>query len=162
MSASVFSRPSDIKSVSLRFWSRVNRGDATECWLWVAGTSDTGYGEMRVHGNVMHAHRISWELAFGPITAGLYVLHSCDTPRCVNPAHLSLGTHTQNMIECGQRGRSPFGVDNHNAKLCDAKVTEMRARYALGESQASIARRFGVCLATAHSALLRHTWKRVP
>lgn len=74
------------------------------CWLWIGvDDGDTGYGRFgpRQH----QAHRVSWLLYRGPIPAGLFVLHRCDVPRCVNPTHLFLGTQTDNVRDCIAKGR---------------------------------------------------------
>ena len=77
-----------------RFWSKVNKTES--CWLWMASTVWNGYGRFRVGSTLQRAHRISWELYNGPIPDGLSILHSCDTPACVRPDHLFLGTQEDN------------------------------------------------------------------
>ena len=84
-----------------RFWSKVAKGD--RCWLWKAGTSH-GYGSFRVDGKVRRAHVVSWKLEHGSYPE-LYVCHSCDTPLCVRPDHLFLGTQVDNMRDCVIKGR---------------------------------------------------------
>lgn len=78
---------------------------AAECWLWTGYCDSKGYGIAGFKGKARKAHRVSFELTFGPIPAGAHVLHSCDNPPCVNPHHLHLGTHTDNMREKVARGR---------------------------------------------------------
>jgi hypothetical protein len=90
-----------------RFWSQVARDSDSKCWEWQAGLNKQGYGMMRFDGPPENAHRISWKLANGRnIPPGMCVMHSCDNRRCVNPAHLSLGTHEQNMADMVAKGRS--------------------------------------------------------
>lgn len=86
------------------FWSYVKKTDT--CWLWTAGKSH-GYGRFYIPGrrSLQAAHRVSFEEHFGPIPARLFVIHSCDVPACVNPAHLRAGTHADNMTDAKQRGR---------------------------------------------------------
>lgn len=71
------------------------------CWLWARAYTGNGYGQLGRRG----AHRASWEAFNGPIPDGLWVLHKCDTPACVNPHHLRLGSQKDNMSECGSKGR---------------------------------------------------------
>jgi hypothetical protein len=89
-----------------RFWKKVNKTDG--CWLWTA-TRIGRYGGFRFEGRSRTAHRVSWELAFGPIPDGLQVLHHCDTPLCVNPQHLFLGTPLDNARDRDSKGRGYNG-----------------------------------------------------
>jgi hypothetical protein len=95
-----------------RFWSKVRIGDINECWLWEAAMNPQGYGQFglerdRAKGinKRVAAHRFAWELTYGPIPEGLSVLHRCDTPLCVNPKHLFLGTQADNMRDMAAKGR---------------------------------------------------------
>lgn len=107
--------PRPRQTVSQRFWSKVAKTDS--CWLWKAGVNK-GYGQFAfsIHKHVpwmRQAHRVAWELSNGSIPAGLSVLHRCDVPLCVNPAHLFLGTHTDNMRDMVAKGRGRF-----NSRSC--------------------------------------------
>ena len=87
-------------------------------WVWVGGRSSAGYGYMSVNGRQTLAHRISWELHYGPIPEGIDVLHRCDRPWCVRPACLFLGTAKENgqdMMQKG-RGRGQFQKGNYPAR----------------------------------------------
>lgn len=77
----------------------------TGCWLWAGGTDSFGYGFFR-HAGEVTAHRVSYTLHIAPIPKGLHVLHKCDVPECVNPAHLFLGTQIDNMKDCARKGRT--------------------------------------------------------
>lgn len=102
--------------IEQRFWTKVNKQgpapahlpDLSGCWLWTAATI-RGYGQILgvLNGKrrPLYAHRVSWELAFGPILNDLEVLHRCDTPLCVRPDHLFLGTQQDNLADARAKGR---------------------------------------------------------
>lgn len=100
------------RTVAERFWSKVEKPTGEDgCWLWTAGLVN-GYGHFRLPSGQCLAHRMSWELANGPVPEGLCVLHKCDNPRCVNPEHLFIGTRADNNRDRAAKGRSITG-DNH-------------------------------------------------
>ena len=91
-----------------RFWSKVDVRGADECWEWQGSRIKGGYGNFRLSAadGMLKAHRMSALLAFGPFDRRLFVLHLCDNPPCVNPSHLALGDHAENMRQRAERGRS--------------------------------------------------------
>ena len=121
-----------------RFWSKISRGGPDECWPWMKGRNDQGYGIIRISGRNHRAHRKSLELKLGrPIRPGAQVLHSCDNPPCCNPAHLREGTQPENMQDMQVRGRRV----NRNTKLDPQQVA---ALIAAPGTQEQVARQFGV------------------
>jgi hypothetical protein len=75
------------------------------CWEWVRGRTRQGYGKLNRNGKRWAAHRFIWTFVNGPIPNGIHVLHKCDNPPCINPDHLWLGTHTDNMRDKVRKGR---------------------------------------------------------
>ena len=78
-----------------RFWQKVRKTES--CWEWTAATNGKGYGHIGVDGRVRRAHRVSWEMANGPIPEGMHIDHRCSNPACVNPSHLRPTTRSQNQ-----------------------------------------------------------------
>ena len=132
----------------------------TGCWLWYLATSDAGYGSFRVAGKTVLAHRKFFERANGPIPRGLHVCHKCDTPQCVNPDHLFLGTASDNMRDMHKKGRwnhldLKTGVRHPMAKLSEGDVRTIRAS---DEPAPMLAARFGVCAETISKVRRRRTY----
>lgn len=148
-----------------KFWSKVAITANDElCWEWQAGTTSFGYGCARFKDKMQSAHRVSWELAYGEIENGLFVLHECDNSACVNPKHLFLGTQQNNVDDMLKKNRSvpPRGEMNGRHKLTSSQVIRIRE---LGEAkqmqQKEIAELMGVSDATVNLILKRKTWKSV-
>ena len=168
-----------------RFWSHVDKRGHDECWLWLAGKYVGGYGALRTAykgRKFVRAPRLAWAIVNGPIPAGLWVLHRCDNPPCVNPAHLFLGTHKDNMRDREAKGRNVMsrhpecsslwgprkpeyqvrGTRCHQAKLDEVKVVELRRKYMAGEPFCRLAREYGVAAWTIQKAVMGRTWAHVP
>ena len=105
-------------SLRERFFGKVIRGQGDACWQWIGAANGPygdsrrgGYGVLAVPGvdprrnHMRLAHRVAWELMRGPVPPGLFVLHSCDNRRCVNPGHLFLGTARDNTRDMMSKGR---------------------------------------------------------
>lgn len=116
-----------------RLWSRVDKSG--DCWLWTGYIHpQRGYGQIsrgRRGEGLLEVHRLSYELSNGPIPDGMMVLHSCDVRNCVNPSHLRVGTHQDNMDDMWSRGRGNrnIGMTNGNVKLTTEQVSDIRQRY---------------------------------
>lgn len=154
-----------------RFWPKVSIGQPSACWEWQGSHSLNGYGQIGVGGRsrkLLGAHRVSWELAYGPIPDKLCVCHHCDNRGCVNPTHLFLGTHSDNSKDAFAKGRmiipkvKLFGEKNPRAKLTEKEVVQIRDEHASGEySLAELGRRFGVGPSTIFKIVTRKRWKHI-
>jgi len=146
------------KTLEERFLAKVQKTDS--CWLWTASIRNYGYGQIGNRpGPPIPAHRVSYELYKGPIPAGIFVLHCCDNPPCVNPDHLFLGTQKDNIRDAAEKGRTARGERKKNAKLTRQGVSEMRAARLNGASLKSLAIRYGVCFQTCSDVCRGKTWK---
>lgn len=147
-----------------RFWSRVQK--TAGCWLWTAALAAVdhgdGYGHFGYQGKDYGAHRYSFELHKGPIPKGLHVCHTCDVRRCVNPAHLFLGTSRDNMADASQKGRMHPGEANGIAKLTEDAVRSIRDFWTGSPGElAYLARAFGVSEGTIRFVVRGVTWRHV-
>lgn len=144
-----------------RFWVKVDRSGS--CWLWKAGRRGDGYGAFQVESKKqVSAHRYSYALHHGEIPKGMVVMHSCDQPLCVNPAHLKLGTNRENAVDSARKARRPRGSWNHQAKLTEGQVLDIRAQYAAGGvSQKELAAGFGISSALVSFIVTRKAWKHI-
>ncbi len=130
----------------LQFEELYEMDESTGCWEWTGTKTTGGYGLFRCLRQDMPAHRFSWWMYHGPIPDGIYVLHHCSNPGCVNPEHLFLGTakdRTRNMGKKGQ-GKHLKGADHNNAKLSKDDVDEIKKLVEAGYTGASIARQFNI------------------
>ncbi len=149
-------------------------GGPDACWLWTRTRDDRGYGRIYTptRQRSERAHRIAYELAHGPITDGMSVCHHCDNPPCCNPAHLFLGTHSDNMRDMVAKGRDsartkpercPRGECHGSAKLTETKVREIRRRYAAGGvSQSALASEYGVTQWSICMVTRGRSWAHIP
>ena len=128
-----------------RLMLRVEYELNTGCWLWSGGTNGAGYGNIAINNRARMTHRVSFEAKNGPIPPGMFVCHRCDTPPCINPDHLFLGTHADNMADkrAKRRGRGLRGERHPLARLSDGQVLEIYALKGV-TPQPEIARRYGI------------------
>lgn len=133
----------------------------TACWLWTGKKGNAGYGVIGVgstrNGSAGHqyAHRVMWQETVSAIPLGQHVRHRCDTPACVNPSHLELGTQADNVRDMWVRGRGWARFTAHD-------VQEIRRRSCEGESQRSIARDLGTSHQLIGMIVRRQIWAHVP
>lgn len=146
-----------------RFDAKWREDPKTGCWIWTASIAGKGYGQLKIPGarRQVYAHRLAWELAYGPIPEGFLVCHRCDTPRCVNPAHLFLGSHADNLQDMASKDRHLKGERNAQAKMTEAQVEEVFDLRAAAWSQREIAERFGVGQMNICRILRGDRWRHV-
>lgn len=188
------------RTLAERFWAKVNKDGPTPahcpdlgpCWLWTGAKNAKGYGSIGSSGGRagrnLYAHRVSWELHQGAIPNGLWVLHHCDNPPCINPAHLWLGTASDNMYDMTRKGRNVShthpekvaagirryhaanpganaGTRNGRACLTDGDIPVIRSRYgdgAKGTRLIDLADEYGVTIQSIWGIVKRRTWQHVP
>ena len=148
-----------------KFWDKVLIPfESSECWMWQAYRDKHGYGRFRKPGkNQVPAHRIAYQIAYGPVDQATLICHTCDTPPCVNPRHLFAGTPQDNMNDKIKKGRSntPRG-EQKTCKLSEAAVRELRKRYIPGVlSMNKLATEFGVDAETVRDVIRGKTWMHV-
>lgn len=134
------------KPISDRLRAKVAKTDSPdECWEWIGATQNNGYGVLKEGApsrKMITAHRAMWILENGPIPVGAVVLHSCDNRKCVNPAHLTLGTQSDNIKDAIAKGR--FN-QSRKAALTTQQANEVRFLLASkAKTQNEIAQEFGV------------------
>lgn len=136
----------------------------TGCRTWTGATDGAGYGLIKERGRWLRAHRVAWILARGAIPAGLCVLHRCDNRRCVNPAHLFIGTRADNSADMAAKGRGRRGGRPDDwvttPKLTPNDVAAIRDRYRVGARQTALAEEFGVSVSAISRAVRGDTWPR--
>lgn len=180
-----------------RFWAKVDKNGPTcphmntACWIWMVTSQRNPYGAIRIGSTTIKPHRVSWMIANGPIphdgsSHGMCVCHKCDNPACVNPEHLVLGTHADNMRDMATKNRHgsrtkpgswPSGERHFfrqhpefrrrgeslaHSKLTSAQVIKIRAIYAAGSiSMKALGARFGVSASSICMIVNRDIWQHI-
>jgi len=166
-----------LQEIEERFWSKVDKsGGDDACWVWTAHRSSKRYGGFKAYGRTQQAHRFVWQITHGLIADGLCVCHHCDNPLCVNPSHLFLGTHQENMTDMVRKNRHkpasagdqhPMrlnpeivlrGETNGYAKLTETDVRSIRESCSSGKT---LAHQFGVSQGTISRIRQRVSWRHI-
>lgn len=152
-----------------RFWASVNRTDS--CWLWDGPIDGRGYGRFNARRNgktkVIRASRLSYAMAHGEFDPELFVCHHCDTPLCIRPDHLFLGTHHDNMQDMIRKnraatsGRTRIGEKNPRAKLTWSIVREIRhALDVQSMTEDQIVATYGIARSTVFDLAHNRRWPK--
>jgi len=137
------------------------------CMEWQGAiTARTGYGKVKSNGKAVDVHRALWVAHNGSIPAGQHVCHRCDNRRCIQPAHLFLGTHSENMLDASAKGRLPNnatrGEDSTSAKLTESQVLEIQFLALSGMfTMKAIGDQFGVSRRTVGQIKRSETWRHL-
>ena len=134
--------------------------DKNGCWLWERYLTKAGYGQLKFERKTILAHRLSWEIKYGEIPENLCICHKCDVRSCVNPEHLFIGTHVDNMKDRNMKGRAKgLKGENHNkAKLSNKDVLYIRKNKLPKKALAKI---FKVSNNTIKDIISKRTWKHI-
>jgi hypothetical protein len=173
----VLPRASNSRPLADRLWEKVTRKGPGDCWDWTGTVNEWGYGHIRFGGRTVGAHRAAFFVANGhwpePVCR-----HSCDNPKCCNPAHLLEGSVADNNHDMVQRGRDrhPTGAEhgtktspssvrrgtaNSAAKLTEAEVRAIRSARAAGVERQVLAEQYGLNESTVYNIVTRRSWKHV-
>lgn len=137
-----------------KFWSLVNKSDG--CWLWTGSKNENGYGVFSYRGKEWRAHRLAYFFINGHIPEDEKACHQCDTPACVNPHHIFLGSQTENIKDCVSKNRNQRGERSGHAKLTELDVIAIR-----GDSRSGklIGEQYGISRNHANSIKKGTFWK---
>jgi len=161
----------------IRFLKNQPIAAPSDCWLWEGNCDRCGYGKFSVNGHYIGAHRIAYFLEHGNIPKNLEVMHACDNPRCVNPAHLNLGSHKENMHDCIKRnrfnrpsgkawqkahaGKQARGERAGAARLTEKAVLEILKAFKNGKTRQELAKQYNVSWTTVNFIVKRKSWRHV-
>lgn len=145
----------------IAFFAQVAFEPMSGCWLWEGSRHSHGYGLFHRGGSCGgYAHRFSYEMANGPIPTGLEVRHTCNNTSCVNPDHLVVGTHKENMEDMARAGTQK-GTKNPAAMVTHEQVLEIRSRRMQGEKYKDIAVDYGMSPSSVRSIAVGINWKHI-
>ena len=150
----------------LPFWERVAAQIETNengCHIFTGSKDDCGYGRINKDGKLVRLHRAVYEREHGWIPSGSVVMHKCDTPACINPEHLSLGTQVMNIKDMDRKGRrrSQVGSEHAHAKLTEKDIPVIRDRLVKGETCIAMSEDYPVCEEMIRAIKKNRAWTHV-
>ena len=141
-----------------KFWARVDIKEDVYCWNWKGCKTKSGYGSVKINGETLAAHRVSFQFLNGPLEITDVVRHACDNPICCNPYHLFAGSHADNVADRVLKDRSAKGQSNGRAKLTEVQVIEiLKSNLTTNE----LAEKFGVTNGAISLIRKRKNWKHL-
>jgi hypothetical protein len=144
-----------------KFWNKVEMIPFHDCWEWTSKSKDL-YGRIIINKKPIRAHRMSWQLHYGPIPKGLFVCHKCDNPGCVRPDHLFLGTNKDNSNDRDAKGRTAKGTQLPKCKLQESDVIEIRDLYNnTNITMIELTFLYPICRTNIHIIVHRKAWKHI-
>lgn len=146
------------RNIISRFFSFVEESD-NGCWRWIGGISGNGYGNFSICHKSYTAPRVSYKMFIDEIPDGMYVCHICDNPACVNPGHLFIGTHRENLDDMLKKGRSAKHEKNSHCKLTYDQVIEIREKYKSGILTPQLAREYKIGQSQAVRIVRGYSWR---
>lgn len=153
----MYSNPEDVNRLN----QYSDKSNILGCWPWKGAINSSGYGKFWMQGKTIPAHRASFVLHHGSIPEGKIVIHSCDDKSCVNPAHLQVGTHQENMRDFVLKGKSLKGEKNFSAKLTETDVKNIIVSLQNKVPHREIARASGVSRTTIKGIANKRIWVHV-
>jgi hypothetical protein len=144
-----------------KFWSRVDKKSADECWLWIGAFDKDGYGQMRdgIRKIQDRGHKFSYRLHFGVIPKNMCVCHKCDNPSCVNPNHLFLGTALDNQKDKMAKNRHAKGESQGHSKLTNEQISQIRSR--ANDDYKVLCSEFNIVPSTVYRIWHKESWKHI-
>lgn len=151
----------------VRFWRQVKKGPG--CWEWIGALHESGYGLIGRGGRgegLIRAHRLSWELAGNALPDDKFLLHKCDNRKCVNPAHLFVGTNQDNVDDMWSKGRGKLpphktGAANGNSKYSAMQIRGAKQMLDAGFTVSFVAKSTGISRPHVHRISKGETWKHL-
>ncbi len=144
-----------------RVRAKTGTKDHKGCIPWIGGKTKAGYGSFCYFFKKYYAHRVVAEAKFGKLKPGDEVCHKCDNPGCINPDHLFIGTHAENIQDCVRKGRQPKGEDNGQHKVSEKQVRAIRELLSQGVTQKRIAQHYPLSQQTISEIATRKIWKHI-